>query len=142
MWSKGTSLKQGVPPSKVEYLPGDRQKTDERCVESKKHCLEGQRKSECLSEKNDILIARISASRAMQFMMSCATPFNIEWIYVHLANQYVTLENYSLSLLYSKVYAANWHALLHWTMANHMERPNMGRKTERPISGLSPLQFG
>ena len=92
VWSKGISLKQRIPPSKVEYLSRDRQETDERCVVSKNHYLEGQRKSECLPEKNDI-IARISASRAMQFMMNCATPFNIKWIYAHLANQYMTLEN-------------------------------------------------
>lgn len=142
MWSKCTGWKQRVPPGKMEYLPRDKQETDERCVESKKHYLEGPRKRECLPEKNDFVIARISASRAIQFMMSCATPFNIKWLYDHLANQYMTLENDSLSLLYRKIYAANWRFLLHWTKANHTEWQNTGRKTNWPILGIFPLQFG
>lgn len=113
--SKGTSLKQRVSLGKAEYLLQVRQYTDEKPVQSKKQYLEGKRKREISPDKNDVVIASISGSRAMQFKMSCITAFEKEWIYVHLASQYITLENDSPSPLYSNLYAANWCFLLRWT---------------------------
>lgn len=113
--SKGTSLKQRVSPGKAEYLLGFRQDTDEKPVQSKKQYLEGQRKRETSPDKNGVVIARISGSRAMQFKLSCTTSFEKEWIYVHLASQYVALENDSSSPLYSNLYAVNCCSLLRWT---------------------------
>lgn len=79
--------------------------------------------SSCKGKKKKKKTARISASRMMQFV-SCAKPFSTEWIYVHLANEYVSLKRESLSLLYSKMFAANRCSLLNnsgkgYGMAKH-----------------------
>lgn len=104
VWSRGFPLVKG----NICLGTG---KTEVKSVQrAKRSTCKVRGKEKVFLKKNDIVIARISASRAMQFMMSCATPFDKEWIYVYLANQYMTLENYSLHLLYSKLYAANWRS--------------------------------
>lgn len=110
-------------------------------VENKERYLEDQRRMKYLpNKKTHSATARISASRMMQ-LMSCAIPFSKEWIYVHLANQYMNLERESLSLLYSKAFAANVFSLLPnngklYGMVKH------GLETKWPISGVFHCTLG